>query len=925
MIKIKYLHLFLSFVTVLSISGCSSSKADDSGVSSTFSNVTEESELLTVSRIGIIPTNFGTAGSHSLLISNLTNKSLKFNNFVLSNSSTSSFLTRVTSALTRGAGGAAYDLQLNALDCSVIQPKSSCVVQFTPPEADGSTAVKLNFTANDGSNYSVAQLVEYSSSVNNAKGFLVSNTNIDSVASMNQYSLSIPFVTTEDYKTIEVVSRVLTISQFSNCEQNVAKKTHCTAILTLPAGPANSYSNTITLIGTKADGSKNSIVLMSGNIYKNIAHLSVSNGPLNIAYKNDDNATLSKSLHVVNDSNVIATGLSDILTAEETALNGGTVTKNLLKKKFVCNGKNVNELPDLAPAEFCEVRFSLYERATVGSSNYKIIYNRGNSLDASLANTIKINFIGSETPDYSITSTGNFNFLNTHVSLGNEIPRINSITILNQGKKAVRQLQLAPLDTNFPNGMTIDANNSTCLDYTENNKDFLPNESCTFSLRYAPQTAVEAKSFIVAVSAKQATVDMLPLTSIKRTVEYSALTQGVGVVVVPANNNLAISADGNNNIERVIAIQNVGAADYTLTAIKATGAPDSSTLKLSVPDKLINGEGNPFRGISLAADGSAKNLAINLQAGAFAELQYNYGPTKQAESGILQQQLVGAFSKPTDGENIPIITRYLASYSTVQPSIDNINITTPEDLNNLDRPFVLTHNNTISITYKYKFTALTKTFRIEDNDLAVNWFTVNGGGFNSCPLSSRGDTPRTFNSGDQCLVTIQYLPQNKLSDAFFYTAATANNQVRTVFAPKYRYQDSNTNISIVSPQLETKFQPKSFAQTNAAVTNIGQDSNKIYDIYQLELSLASYPGQSLLNSAPIKAEMIIPQENQSVFVEGGVNSCIINPQISQPQIATCSLRVLVSVNATLNERNIAIRYSSLDTPGYNTFYKTISF
>ena len=103
---------------------------------------------------------------------------------------------------------------------------------------------------------------------------------------------------------------------------------------------------------------------------------------------------------------------------------------------------------------------------------------------------------------------------------------------------------------------------------------------------------------------------------------------------------------------------------------------------MSVPDKLTNGEGNPFRGISLAADGSAKNLAINLQAGAFAELQYNYGPTKQAESGILQQQLVGAFSKPTDGENIPIITRYLASYSTVQPSIDNINITTPEDLNN---------------------------------------------------------------------------------------------------------------------------------------------------------------------------------------------------------------------------------------------------
>ncbi len=382
-------------------------------------NPESQHKSVSISATSIIPTSLGiSGGGHALKVDNHTGKNLTLSSFYLSGAKEN------------------HDSRINLAGCKTLAKDSSCVLIFSPDEADGSAVLKLDFVDENGERYSAAQLVEYSSQVVESNGFYVSNANLDSLTATAAYSVAIPFVADDDYSSISIDSSVKALSQSVDCANGTSKGNHCTALLTLPAADQNSgsYPNTITIKGVKADGSVNTASIASRVSYSDVAHLAISNGPLLIQANSPTSGhpSLSQQIMIVNNGDRTATNIAASSLVGASWSDGITTPSgaSLLTKTINCNGTTQATLPtQLEKGKFCEVTFTLTKPNATGSEDYSVSYFGGiNGTTKLTTATTKVYFRGlsvdgsvTVSPDSAaeIAMGDSFNFTATLRGTGN--------------------------------------------------------------------------------------------------------------------------------------------------------------------------------------------------------------------------------------------------------------------------------------------------------------------------------------------------------------------------------------------------------------------------------------------------------------------------------------------------------------------------
>lgn len=345
-----------------------------------------QNKSVSINASSTIPTNLGISGSHVLKVDNHTGTKLTLSGYYLSDARDN-------------------DSRINLAGCETLAADSSCVVRFSPDEADGSTALKLDFIDENGKLYSAAQLVEYSSQLNKSNGFYLSSSNLDKVNSTANYSLAIPFVTDDDYSSISTDTSIKALSKSVDCAQGTSKGSHCTALLSLPAADQKSggYNNSITIKGVKTDGSINSASILSHVSYSDVAHLAISNGPIIIKVTDftSGHPSLSQTIKIVNNGDQTAKNIAATSLIHASWLEGVTTaagTTSLLSKQITCNGVATilpRGLPNqLDKGDFCEIKFTLTQANATGSEDYRVSYTGGDNGANSTIATTKIYFHG---------------------------------------------------------------------------------------------------------------------------------------------------------------------------------------------------------------------------------------------------------------------------------------------------------------------------------------------------------------------------------------------------------------------------------------------------------------------------------------------------------------------------------------------------
>ena len=869
-------------------------------------------KVVSISRTSIIPTNLGVGGNHSLRVDNFTGRDLK-----------------LTKATISGTDGKTNNTSVNTLACSVLQANSSCAISATPDQEDGSISVVLDFTAENGEKFSAAQLVEYSSNVEKANGFVVSNANITSVASTNPYSLSIPFVSDDDYKKIEVLSKVITLSNSVDCASGATKGTHCTANLTLPAGPAKSYDNTITIRGTKADGTVRSVELRSGNIFNNYASLAITHGPLSIN-KDKKGASKTATVHIVNNGINLASNIVETLTAEGHWLNGVVAKTDNLNKKITCDGSVVTQLTQLDAAKSCEVEFTMKDMEATGSASYQLSYTGG--LNGLTQQYTKIYYNGNTMPEYGYTLSGNIDFSNTKVNS----TVLGTIKVTNIGSATIKGLEV---EKNFPPGFTLndDSAVSTCLNpQIKNNGLSAAGGSCNYSIKYKPLAEMTPNSFEFKVSAKKSDGTTSVQLTQSRLIKYSAKDQNVnGLVITRTSNNgkYSIPANNKDSISDIIKIQNVGSELFNLSSIKvSTGSfPASNSLQTSAPAKLsTTSEDNPFAGITFANGSATPHPLKPLAANAIAELKQTYGPVAQAENDSVSQSIIGSFDSSSGlTYQDSFTTEYKAIASVGSVSVEAYaylgQANTPQGTTDTLNSYPLSaQSEPTRAKFVYKFQGTVHGFLIDEANLPFGWSITNA---SNCPYLSSTTPGRnkrvTYRTGEECYMLLSFMNSTLLSHSYFYTAATASAQ-HVINAPRYSlYDDStadgkNNGISIISPTEQATIKPIAFAKVSATQANPipGGSGNNTYKVYKVTFKLDSYAGATILNNDPLIVKPHFTNDIYPVNTASCQLAAIVN--------STCDIDVVVK-DAQQAPKLPYTYHAATKEPDYHAVDSSITF
>lgn len=909
------IRVISSSCLLIALSGCGSSFSDvaSSAGGQILGNI--RPQAVVISRISTIPTNLGVSGSHTIKVDNHTGKNLTLKSFELSGSATGNIFTRGYSALKSAVGAIGNDSRINVVACGSLFADSSCAITFSPNEADGSAALRLNFVDDSGNLYPAAQLLEYSSAVNKQNGFYVSNAQIADVPSTNSYSIAIPFVSDDEYESIVIDSRIITLSKSVDCANGANIGDHCTALLTLPAADPTSggYSNTIKIKGTKVDGSVKYASLTSGTSYNDIANLAITSGPVIIKAESSIKGrqhTLTKTINIVNNGVNVATNVSGLSVVADKWLAGVTTSggDSFLDKTISCTGGgSLPKLPiSLQVAETCEVKFTLNNPEATGSEDYEVTYSGGVGGTNLTKTSTKIYYMGLEIPDYKYTLTGNTDFIGVKVKTSVS----SSFFVNNVGSQALKNISYN--GTPFPQGMSVDIGASSCSDYS-NGKELMSGESCTYSLKYEPTSKAAESLFTFTVKAETTANPSKPLSQ-SRSIKYSATdNSGNGFVIVNYIKGLLIFNNGFDKRKDQISIQNTGSTDFTLDKITAKGW--SKYLSLEGPKKSNT---NPLEGIK-STNGEYTDSKKVIPAGAVADLIYTYGPTTELESGVAQQNFVGRFGNDSNEYSLVNITNYKAISNGVIVTSESVIPGISGGVTGKDNEFFLTKANQIKVQFKYAAgTQDKKGFLVNDSNLPFG-FMVNKTA-TICPTASKGDTPRIFKANESCLVSYTFLA-SELNHSLFYTAATSGGAI-SINAPSYSINDG-TGVHVVTSTgaAETTLTPKPFVRVGAKPTK-GKDNN-VYTItftasdhapYKLLSSSASANGQVIVTLIFNDDQKVIPRNNRS---------CTITQPLNNDATATCSIEV-TKIATSSDDVSIPFNYSSTIDGDFNSVNSSVT-
>lgn len=835
---LTFASIVLMFLGALFLIGCSGGGGSSNSSPSTnaiinpddISPIVEKPKVVSISRISTIPTNNG-VGAHFVEVRNFTGEDLQLTNVKVTNAGTDHISNQhnASHSFSRTHHASIHSKRhvdshhkssdmnnnLNTLGCQTIQANASCTLQFTPPSKNGSTSIQLTYKiANAGSNktYTAAQLINYSSQVSSNNGFLVSNKNIDDIASTNDVLIAIPFVAEDNYSNLTVQSNVTAIEQSVDCSEYVNKYRHCTALLRLPA---DSYNNKISIKATNNSGVVLSAITNVNIKYENKGNIVITSGPV-IINAND----ISKTLTIMNNGTADMIGLSgEIKGSNSSDPTGGLSTSNV--GYSACGTTNGSFLGTLKPNETCTVTITHPGKTMHGHAIYNVKDSSGE-----LAIT-SVYYVAQSKRDYGFrVSVDDGLFVGVlHTSVANE-PLTRDVTVENIGENPIGGFSMfLPSGVSDKLSYNSDPNVSTCM---ATGLILKSSEECRYQLTYTPSDVQEQARYILTVSAKQAPSDAVGATPVTpeqshKVAIYTSTTHSIAKIVVSPSDTdeLSIVANNFDFREKNITISNSDSASaFTLTNLSILNSvvwPTGLTIE------------NGLGAVNTTGILSGGSVAISSSGNNSITLKYKYGPTTTTNSGaIIKQTLTGKFAGT--GASNPDFTKDfdVATFKTVSQTVKVEAVggryATAQYADIGASPFVASLGDTVLrkgvfAQAQFKYTAVgatVKGFLINDSNLPFGFMLNKDANLTTCKTASGGDTAQDLGLNTSCVVTYDYLNPNYLTGYMFYTAGT-NPGTGEIRAPRFTSKE-NGAIHVSSSSAEkVTLKPKKFANVVATL------------------------------------------------------------------------------------------------------------
>ena len=849
---------------LLGLGACSASQSSDNQPSVNQANTDspevvnhspQATKRVVIAQISTIPTNLGVSGRSVIRVDNHTgtNLYLKSAGFGVEKGNLKGSL---------GSSGSGSNVPNT---CEKLLADNHCEVFFTPNEADGSKVLSMLFEDKEGKQYHAAQLIEYSSHVPQQDGgFYLSNEHVSVVVTDSSYSLSIPYVSDGDYKSIKLSSEIGALSQSNTCEGGAVKGTLCTAMLTLPAprvADKNSYNNQISLLGTRSNGTLTRSFVTGIVVFNQNGHLIMSAGPAIIDARNNTRKVDVNVLNigVASISNIAATSTYGERFFEEQTFQDGRDYKDI-SKTYSCTGGGASLPTILTPAQSCTVTFTLNNLDATGSEYYKITSTGGASGTATDSIGTRVYYRQQAIPTYGYTLSGDVNLQNT-LAAGGSIEQ--TITLTNSGKEDLTtgssSFKIVP---EVP-GLSVDQNKSTCL----LSKALKANWTCTYVISYqptVPQLLTVSKFTVIAKDKTSESIKPERSISIRTSAVDSSNPDALSLNLTQAqSNNLEIFADGKNTVIREFAVTNNGKKDFTITSITTKGWPAGL--------KMVNTT-NATTSLSNSPNGTYNGSSVKIIAGATIYFAYQYGPVSSPESGYAEQDIKGTFADVSTTYEYKIITKYSAKAAgIITPTGSGAFSVTDQStiIDSKKNSWRLLKQNRATVTFTYKAAGTPQSgFLVDDADLPFGFMVIPSQ--TTCPTASRQSTKGTLAANDSCTVAYDYLSEN-LDHSVFYTAAVNKSRV-SIRQPEYVVDNSSKGVNVVKPDNEISFEPLSFANVSATATS---NSNKITITFTGSALSSLVTGSDSIVIKPAFTASVYPESNSTCEINRVKLSCSI--------------------------------------------------
>ncbi|MBX9598723.1 MAG: hypothetical protein K2X04_09125 [Burkholderiales bacterium] len=368
--KINYSVLLSTIVL------CVSCSAGDGSMPATTTSPPDSSGIQTFGFSSIlqipIVNSIASSASYDLDVLNLTDKALSFNHLDAQFIHDGRLLPDVYE-----------NSYLNVSDCLVLNPHSRCTLHYTAPEkmGDDATAYKLTFNDEQHNLYSFSRVLN-SINIPAINGFYVNSSQKLNVVSDKNYTVTIPFVVSEDLQNLKLTSDSPNlVNQKLSCDPRfITKNSSCTATLEFSPGY---YSADINVMGISNDQAirKFNIILNAKTGNPNLMGISDED----LIIDNTESSTHQASLFVLNNG---SRNVKNVVSSISNTSNAITDVN------YQCNGQNYKQIPSsFFPGDICRVDFSVDPHSNGVFESFKVTFDQVSGTDLPSTISSKLYFI----------------------------------------------------------------------------------------------------------------------------------------------------------------------------------------------------------------------------------------------------------------------------------------------------------------------------------------------------------------------------------------------------------------------------------------------------------------------------------------------------------------------------------------------------
>lgn len=716
--------------------------------------VNVNSGKINIGNISTIPTGVNATNTSIVVTNNSTSE-------MFLQSATYQLVNSTTTTATSSAGSL-----VDTLQCNKVQARGTCGVMVKAPDGvlDGQYTIVMVFKDTAGKEFKISQIVSYSSSIpsNNGVRFSSINTALHNEAG-NSTTLSIPFVLTQDFPSLNAMSK------------NGNGKVDYPAFSPTISCPGGVYKNgSLCTLFVKVDntGTSNVLAGIVSVYYTNTSKSAVKSAslkgetgyvfgfPITVTQVTSGNLVTSASNVVINPADgssaqtitLLNNGNATISGIVVTAANPATVSANTcgatLAAGLTCSF-SVNVSSTLSGQTSATVNYST--GATTGDTTGNLSFNIIYIAPSSTVSMTMTSGQGSLTTT-PINTTAYYNILvkNTSESVGFTSIAFTSPTLSNAA-------------------LSYDSS-STCA--TNGTQVLSAGSSCTLVVKFSPTSAIASSSFTLRAAANYINSGGQAETysNASITVSYSSITGSAFLYITPNYVSFAIRADGVDTAPQTFTVVNAG-----LQATNLIGAVAQ----------------NPVTTPGLNSPTGTCTSGMTLNPGASCTYITSYGPTTTSVSNVTSKLVAsylpdGAHSAVTAFSDLVFNT-----YTAALVKISNVVVTGSTGGTGVSAtPYLFINSPSPStqidftVTYSNTGTANATNFNVATNNLPVGYVVVSGG--TTCGY---GATTTTLAVAGTCTVEFKAVNAAGLYNPYALTGPLNVN------LPGFSYTDTNTGLN----------------------------------------------------------------------------------------------------------------------------------